>query len=377
MTNHDPQDPRQPADQPRRRATLTEVATALGVSHTTISNAFNRPDQLSPELRARVLETAARLGYAGPDPAARSLRRGRAGAVGVLYADRLSYAFADPAAALFLDGLSAATEEADLNLLLIPGAARRDPASVVGAVVDGFLIYTMATNDPLVAAALDRRLPTVVVDQPRRDDIPWVGIDEEHATSMAAAHLLSLGHRQFGVITFRLSPETVSGFADLRQQQAGTFQLTRARLRGYAQTLAQAGIPWDNVPVYACAENSPAEGKAAAAALLALNPRPTALLATSDQLAIGALDAARQLGLTVPDDLSVVGFDDSAPAAHAIPPLTTIHQPIAEKGLRAGHLLIARLRGEEGLRSQTLPTHLVIRASTASLPPNAEGATPR
>ncbi|HEX8034392.1 MAG TPA: substrate-binding domain-containing protein, partial [Ktedonobacterales bacterium] len=277
------------------------------------------------------------------------------------------------AAALFLDGLSAATEEADLNLLLIPGAGRRDPASVVGAVVDGFLIYTMATNDPLVTAALDRRLPTVVVDQPRRDDIPWVGIDEEHATGLAAAHLLSLGHRRFGVITFRLSPETVSGFADQRQQNAGTYQLTRARLRGYAQTLAQAGIPWDSVPVYACAENSPAEGMAAAAALLALDPRPTALLATSDQLAIGALDAARQLGLIVPADVSVVGFDDSAPATHSIPPLTTIHQPIAEKGLLAGRLLVARLRSEEAPPSQTLPTHLVVRASTA--PPSPDDAS--
>jgi DNA-binding LacI/PurR family transcriptional regulator len=368
MTTHSHSDPSR-ADRPRRRATLTEVAAALGVSHTTVSNAFNRPDQLSPEMRARVLETAARLGYAGPDPAARSLRRGRAGAVGVLYSDRLSYAFADPAAALFLDGLAAATEEADLNLLLIPGAARRDPASVVGAVVDGFLIYTMATNDPLVTAALDRRLPTVVVDQPRRDDIPWVGIDEERSTSLAAAHLLSLGHRRFGAITFRLSPETLSGFADQRQQNVGTYQLTRARLRGYAQPLAHADIPWDTVPVYACSENSPAQGREAAAALLALDPRPTALLATSDQLAIGALDAARQLGLTVPDDVSVVGFDDSAPATHSTPPLTTIHQPIAEKGLLAGRLLIARLRGEETPPSQTLPTHLVVRASTALPPP--------
>ncbi|MGZ3639936.1 MAG: LacI family DNA-binding transcriptional regulator [Ktedonobacterales bacterium] len=366
MTTHNQPDPSR-ADRPRR-ATLTEVAAALGVSHTTVSNAFNRPDQLSPEMRARVLETAARLGYAGPDPAARSLRRGRAGAVGVLYSDRLSYAFADPAAALFLDGLAAATEEADLNLLLIPGAARRDPASVVGAVVDGFLIYTMATNDPLVTAALDRRLPTVVVDQPRRDDIPWVGIDEERSTGLAAAHLLSLGHRRFGVITFRLSPETVSGFADQCQQNASTYQLTRARLRGYAQTLAHVGIRWDTVPVYACAENGPAEGRAAAAALLALEPRPTAILATSDQLAIGALDAARQLGLTVPGDVSVVGFDDSAPATHSTPPLTTIHQPIAEKGLLAGRLLIARLRGEGASPSQTLPTHLVIRASTAPPP---------
>src|ERR671920_1315800 len=103
-----------------RRATLKEVAAEVGVSPATVSNAYNRPDQLSEEVRERVMEAARRLGYAGPDPTARGLRRGRAGAIGVLYADRLSYAFADPAAVLFFEGISRVAEEAGLPFLPRP-----------------------------------------------------------------------------------------------------------------------------------------------------------------------------------------------------------------------------------------------------------------
>src|SRR5919112_2801827 len=125
-----------------RRPTLKEVAAEVGVSPATVSNAYNRPDQLSEEVRERVMEAARRLGYAGPDPTARGLRRGRAGAIGVLYADRLSYAFADPAAVLFFEGVSRAAEEAGLGLLLVPGSisGRHDPEAVKGAAVDGFVV---------------------------------------------------------------------------------------------------------------------------------------------------------------------------------------------------------------------------------------------
>src|SRR5918998_105463 len=175
-----------------RRANLKDVAAELGVSAATVSNAYNRPDQLSPALRERVFETARRLGYAGPDALARGLRRGRAGAGGILYEDRLSYAFADPAAVLFLQGVSVATEEAGLGLLLLSGAPgeERDPEAISGAVVDGVVVYSMSDEDPLVSAALERRLPVVLVDQPRTGGLPFVGIDDMGAARAAAAHPL-------------------------------------------------------------------------------------------------------------------------------------------------------------------------------------------
>ncbi|MGI8859844.1 MAG: LacI family DNA-binding transcriptional regulator [Rubrobacteraceae bacterium] len=122
------------------------MAAEVGVSPATVSNAYNRPDQLSGELRERVFEAARRVGYAGPDPTARGLRKKRTGAIGALYTDRLSYAFADPAAVMLFEGVSVATEEAGLGLLLIPGGSlgQRDPEALGSAAVDGFVIFCMA-----------------------------------------------------------------------------------------------------------------------------------------------------------------------------------------------------------------------------------------
>lgn len=348
---------------------MKEVASELGVSPATVSNAYNRPDQLSPALRERVFEAARRLGYAGPDALARGLRRRRAGAVGVLYEDRLSYAFADPAAVLFLQGVSVATEEAGLGLLLLSGAPgeERDPEAISGAVVDGFVVYSMSDEDPLVYAALERRLPVVLVDQPRIEGLPFVGIDDESAARAAAEHLIGLGHRRFGVVSFALAPEPSGGLVDADRQEAATYSITRSRLRGYASAIEAAGLSWADIPVYEHFGNEPEEGRKAAESLLGREPRPTAILALSDQLALGALDAARRLGLSVPEDVSVVGFDDVPDAARATPPLTTVHQPHVEKGLLAGRLLIAQLRDEELPSPELLPTRLVVRGSTAPL----------
>jgi DNA-binding LacI/PurR family transcriptional regulator len=186
------------------RVTLTRIARELGISAMTVSNAYNHPDRLSEALRERIFETAERLGYQGPDPVGRSLRRQRTDVVGVLYSNPLSYAFDDPAAVSFLGGLSSVTEEADLGLLLVPAAGvgeskARDPRAAAQAAVDGFVIYSMSDQEPLLAAALHRRLPAVVVDQPDMEGVPFVGIDDEGAARKAAEHLIDLGHERFAM----------------------------------------------------------------------------------------------------------------------------------------------------------------------------------
>ena len=347
-----------PRDQRRRRVTLAEMASTLGVAPSTVSNAYNRPDQLSAELRARIMATATRLGYAGPDPAARSLRRGRAGAIGLLYTDRLSYAFADPAAILLLQGIARAAEEEGLGLLLLPGRSGGVRPTSSQAVVDGFIIYSLVQDDPQIAAALVRRLPTVLVDVAHSVGGPVVGIDDRGAACEAAAHLLALGHRRLGVISFGLGPQPEDGYADPQRQSTATFHVVAERLRGYADALATAGLPWATVPVYTCEENTREAGRAAAMQLLTREPRPTAIVTMSDQYALGALDAARALGLRVPDDVSLVGFDDIPEAAQARPALTTIRQDHHEKGLRAGRLMIAQLRGEDAPGADAAAHHL-------------------
>jgi DNA-binding LacI/PurR family transcriptional regulator len=344
------------------------VAKEAGVSAMTVSNAFNRPDQLSIAVRERVLKTARRVGYAGPDPVARGLRSGRAGAIGVISDTPLSYALRDPAAAAFLAGVCGGAESERLGLLVVAGTApeQRDVDPVRAAMVDGFIVYSVADGDPLVAAVVDRRLPAVVVDQPRLPGLPFVGIDDRAAAAGAANHLLALGHRRVSVLTFALAPDGRNGIAGAARQAAAAYRVTRERLAGYADAMTAAGLSWADVPVHECVGSSRRLGRAGAEALLARSPRPTALLATSDELAAGALDAAHARRLDVPAELSVVGFDDTHAAVTTRPPLTTIRQDHEDKGREACALLLDRLGGTRPSDTRILPHRLVVRASTGS-----------
>src|SRR4029079_1088773 len=151
----------------RPPATLASLAAELGVSRTTVSNAYNRPDQLSPQLRSRVMEAERRMGYPGPDPVARSLRTRKAGAVGLLLTEQVSYAFRDPGAVSFLEGLTLGCDEAGLGLLLVPARPEsEDVLGVAGAAVDGFVVYSMPDDDPDLAAALARPVPAAIRGHP-------------------------------------------------------------------------------------------------------------------------------------------------------------------------------------------------------------------
>jgi DNA-binding LacI/PurR family transcriptional regulator len=356
----------------KRRVTLSDIAERLGVARSTVSNAYNRPDQLSDALREKILETAARLGYTGPDPAARNLRKGMTQSVGLLYPSPLSYAFTDPVAALFIQGIAIEIERDGYTLLLVGGpsgnSAESSAIPAMTANVDGFIVHCFADGDPLLKAALARNLPTVMVDNLTIKNFPYVTVADTEGAAAAAEHLISLGHQRLGVIALELTPEAVGGIVDRSRQETASYRPTRARLEGYRSATQQAGISWDeHVTVVETRDNTYEEGRAAAAVLLKLTPRPTAILAMSDRLALGALAEAQAQKLNVPQDLSVVGFDDIADAARSQPPLTTVYQSHVDKGRQAGKLLLAQLRGKP-TKSVTLATRLVIRDSSARAP---------
>lgn len=355
--------PRSPRN--RRKATLASLAAELGVSRTTVSNAYNRPDQLSPQLRKRVLDAAQRLGYAGPDPVARSLRTRQAGAVGLIFTETLSYAFRDPAAVQFLEGLTVACEETGNGLLLVPAGppgSGADAQVVHRSAVDGFVVYSMSDGHPHLLAVLQRPVPTVIVDEPvGLPGVDFVGIDDRTACAKLARHLCDLGHRRVGVLCTRLASDRNDGPAAAERQLGSIYAIQRQRLAGLADGLAGCGVAWTDVPVEERFDHTLEAGESAAAALLDRHPDLTAIAGTTDVLALGALRELSRRGIAVPDDMSVAGFDDIRESATA--GLTTVRQPLVEKGRVAGQLLLQPADGSEP-RTVRLPAELVLRTST-------------
>ncbi len=350
----------------RGGVTLTDIARLVNVSRATVSNAYNRPDQLSPALRERILQTARELDYSGPHPAARSLRRGVAASIGVVLTETLSYAFSDSAAIQFLRGLSMTTETVGMSLLLMPASPREDSAAVRDAIVDGFIVYSMPDNHRDVDAIIERRLPTVFVDSPHVPGMDFVGVDDRAASRQVADHLLALGHRRLAIVSFALESDGFRGTASQARQDLAHRFVTRERLAGYREAIEARGLEWQHVRVEECTSSQQAEGLHAGLAILRDESRPTAIIAMSDLLALGVLEAAGRLGIEVPGALSIVGFDDIPQAAASEPGLTTVRQPLTEKGVVAGELFFASFetsRGERQPSERVLPTNLVVRAS--------------
>jgi DNA-binding LacI/PurR family transcriptional regulator len=342
------------------------------VSPTTVSNAYNRPHKLTPALRERILQAARELGYPGPDPAARSLRRGRTGSIGLLFGEALTYVFQDPVAVEFLRGLAEGTARSNTVLQLIAAldADEEEGASLLAnAIVDGLVVWTLPDRHPLLRLARERNIPLVTHSSPRLDGVPFVGIDDRAAAQAAAAHLLGIGHRSIAVISHPFGPTRRARHRGPAEGARPSYRVTRERLAGY-QAAAVAGPQPASLDVYEVALNSRDEGRRAALALLQATPRRTAVLAMSDELAVGALAAARELGLRVPYDVSLVGWDD-APSARAVDPtLTTVRQSLHDQGRTCARLLIAATRGEiaPGDLVHLAPWQLITRDSTGSPP---------
>ena len=343
--------------------TLQTIADRVGVSRMTVSNAFSRPDQLSTELRQRILSAADDLGYVGPDPAARALARGRTGAVGILLTDSLRDAFSDEVATTFLGAIADELEPSGLALTLL-SSGRGDIIPARDVPMDGAFVYSCDTNSPGVEWLRRRKLPLVFVDHAPVDE-PSVNIDDRSGARAAAEHLVQLGHRRIGILT-----TSFTGPHGLVTDPVSTADahVTTQRMLGWLDALDAVGI---RPVVTQLPHDEEHLGYDGARSLLDAGERPTALLCFSDTIAAGAVRAADNLGLQVPNHVSIVGFDDSTLAARTRPALTTVRQDVEAKGRIATSMLTAQI---EELRTRIvttqaehvlLPTALVIRDSTA------------
>jgi DNA-binding LacI/PurR family transcriptional regulator len=361
------------------RMTLQTVADKVGVSRMTVSNAFSRPDQLSAELRERILATADELGYVGPDPAARALARGTTGAVGIVLTTVIGTAFTDEMATQFLAAVveQLAPTGLSLTLLSTEEAAGRVPTRDVP--MDGALVYHCDPRSPALSWLQRRRLPLVYIDQEPTPGVPCINVDDRAGARAAAEHLVALGHRRIGIVNAgRVGPHGLqTGDSDVVRSY-----VTTQRMLGWRDALGAAGIEPIVVHQKHFAEE---DGYRALELLLAADPGITGVLCFSDTLAHGVMLAAGDRGLELPRDLSVVGFDDHPLAARLRPALTTVRQDVVEKGRLAAAALTQVVTAAAGAVQAApdgngdadddraaphivLPADLIVRGSTAPPP---------
>jgi alanine racemase len=351
-------------DQQTRRPRIADVAREAGVSKTAVSFAFNSPDRLARDTALRIREVAEQLGYR-PNPVARMLTQRRTMTVGLLTPQALSVIFSNPFFGAFSEGVALAAEESGYGLHFISPLHGSLAGAMGRATVDGVVAIGLSDRHPEIEQIRHAGVPIVLVDSSALPELGSVEIDDRGGARAAAEYVIGLGHRD--VVVLGVEPPIPVGDPD-------PDGVTGRRLRGYRDAFAAIGfsIADDRVLVGPASIDG---GIAAVERAWARGLQPTAILAMSDAMAIGAIRALRARRLHVPRDVSVVGFDDIDLATHVDPPLTTVHQPIRQKGEEAVRLLLSIL--ERGGRSRPehrmLETRLIVRASTAPAPSRLPG----
>ncbi|GGQ50296.1 LacI family DNA-binding transcriptional regulator [Couchioplanes azureus] len=344
---------------PSRRAggkpTSSDVAAAAGVSRSAVSFAFNNPQRISAATRQRILAVAEEIGYA-PHTLARMLQAGATHSLGVLLPQRLARVLENPYYSRLLMGVGQVCDQEGYTMLLSPPLRDSVLEAIPYAAVDGFIVCGLETDRGEVAELVRRGIPFVLIDSDRYENAPSVDVDDHGGARDVARYLLGLGHRRIAVLSIGPAPD-----AAVRGYRGPVAR----RLDGIAEALAGAGLTMADVRL-AEVPVTRADGYRATMTLMAGEDPPTAVLALSDVLAYGAVDALRELGIDVPGQVSVTGFDDLAESAWFRPRLTTVRQPIVSKGRTAADFLISAIRGQDQHPHQSLGTSLIVRESAAA-----------
>ena len=343
------------SEQPTR-ARIADVAREAGVSKAAVSFAFNNPDRLKPETANRIKNVASAMGYR-PHPVARMLTAGSTATIGILSPQALAQVFANPFFPLFAEGVASVTEDHGFGLLFISPLHGSLERAMARATVDGVIVVGLDSRHPEVESIRKAHLPTILVDAPAWAEHSAIEVDDVSGAYAAARHLLELGHRELIVLTMKPSEAA---------DDSGS--VMARRMSGYRRAFQEFGVDLSPERVR-IAQPTFAGGEQAFLSAWEDGLRPTAVLSMSDAAAAGVLQATRQLGIAVPGDVSVVGFDDLPLTRFTDPPLTTVHQPVRRKGEEAARMLLAAIsRGPlSGGEHRILETRLVVRSSTAAV----------
>lgn len=339
------------------RVTMADVARACGVSVMTVSYALNRPERVAAETRTRVLRTARRLGYSGPDPRARSLRLRISDCLGVVLGEQLRYAFEDPMVTRFLSGISHELIHTGQALTIISTASgEQDSHRISAAAVDAFVVWSTTTDDPALHAAIATGRPVVVQGGPQLPGVHCVSSNDRTA-ARAITEVAFVGSRRPAVLSFPMTQERRPSLGYGFDPESATYRVTRERLRGIADYCEARKIANDELLVCVASRNDEEHGRQAAQSLLA--QRPDAVMAMSDELARIVLEEAAQMGLGAPNDLAVTGWDDGPASARL--GLTTVNNDLRGQGATCARLAL-------GIQTENppIPWQIVTRTTTRS-----------
>ena len=335
----------------KTKLTLKDVAQQLGVSTATISNAFNRPDQLSKARREDILLQCERIGYSGPNKAAQILRKGTSNIVALVLADSIAYMVSDPVASTFIKGVSTTLHQQGKHLLLYAG----DSKSILDVVdfVDGFICYGAPRNYKLAREIAAQPKPAITVDFDIVD-VPSINIDNEDAAYQVAKAAIEKDD-VVAILGLRLidSPSTCRIYDNPLIDTDSS--ISHRRLDGYLRAAEEKGVSIQNEWIWHLPESDRNYARQAAKEVLMSSPRPSTVLCMSDIIALELLHSAIAMGIDVPNELKITGFDGIEEADRARPHLTTICQSSVSKGEAAAKALLA---GE--VRKQILPFDLKI-----------------
>ena len=313
------------------------MAEILGVSNATVSNAFNRPDQLSKKKREEILAACSELGYLGPNQAARSLRKGSFGIVAIILPDSLEYMVSDPVASQFMQGVASVLETGNANVLLFAGHSKS--ISTVVDFVDGFICYGAPRNPDLISQLAQTTKKVVTVDF-NIEGRACVNIDNKQAAYEITQRAVSANDSNVAVLGLRLIPsDQVCRVYDNKLLDTQS-SISHRRLDGYMQALSDKGVALTGDRIWNVPESNIELAAIAARETLTIEPRPSVILCMSDLIALATLREASAMGLNVPQDVKVVGFDGIDESTRSTPKLTTIQQNSVLKGRTAAQLFL-------------------------------------
>lgn len=340
-----------------KRPTIKDIARESGYSKTAVSFAFNAPSRISEKACRQILETAERLGYI-PDPMARNFSLRRHLSIGFLLPQVVQFSLQNPYTLQVVLGIGNVCEKYGYTLTLIPPLHKSITEAVRNAAVDGLITMGMQVEMEIVSVMQTRLLPYVTIDGTPDAQMPSVNIDDEQACYEMMHMVLEAGHRNIAFVSL-----SEDAFASPAKAES----VPNKRMRGYRRAMAEAGLALDASQVLV-SECTMEDGIRIGKTILALENKPTCVVAMSDIVAIGCILACNQAGLRVPDDISIVGFDNIDESSYIVPQLTTVDQPAKEKGRLAAEALFTMIN-KETLESvhMEIPYRIIRRESLKRL----------